>query len=407
VTSHEIKTASFLAYKAITKGHRSTSLLLIFILSLTFLNMLFVSGMLFGLQKLMVNSIIDLFSSHVTVSSQQEPRVRAYIDDQADVRAAIAAIPGVIATARHYQLAGSIGYDKLKNGVYRHISGAIVAIEPEEERKVLHLDRYLLDGTWLDHADRDQIVLSSALAGGYGIFAPSDLGGARVGDKVRLTYANGLTRQYTIKGIYNDAIGLFETFITVDEAESVLSTHNQATQVLVKADLGHAPLDTLVARISEAVPSLRVQPYTVLLGSFAAFLRALDLIAAIVSAISVLVATVTMFVLVYVNAINRRRQIALLKAIGIDQRILELSYVLQSLFYAACGIVIGNLFVTFALIPYLQSHPIDVVFGSLTLVREETTAVWGMVSLIASSLLAGLIPSWAVARTDILKSLSL
>lgn len=406
MNSQEIKTAGFLAYKTVLRGSRSTSALLIFVLSLSFLNMLFVSGMLFGLQKLMINTIINVFSAEVTVSAQQEPRVKAYIPNQDDVRAEIETIPGVIATSRHYQLAGSIGYDKLKNGVYKHISGAIVGIEPDEEKKVLTLNTYLLAGQWLEKTDHDQIVMSSALAGGYGLFAPSDLGGVRVGDKVRVTYSNGLTRQYDVKGIYNDAIGLFETFITTDEAESVLSSYNEASQILVKADLSRIPLEMLAQRIQQIEPNLRVQPYTVLLGSFAAFLNALDLISAIVSAISVLVASITLFSLIYVHAVNKRRQIGIMKAIGIKKEIVILSYVFQSLFYAVIGVMVGYILVFYGLTPFMERYPIDVVFGKLTLVHSDATTYAGIWSLVIASFFAGLIPSWAIAKGDILKAIS-
>lgn len=406
MTFHETKTAIFLAYKSILRGSRSTAILLVFIISLSFLNILFVSGMLFGLQNLMVRSVINLFSAHITISAQEEPRIKAYISDQDDLRAQIETIPGVIASSRHYLLAGSMGFDKLKNGVFKYISGAIVAIDPTEEKNVLAVDSFLIAGDWLEPDDRDQIILSSALAGGYGLFAPSDLGGVRVGDKVRIVFANELSRTYTVKGIYNDAIGLFETFITTKEAESILSTHNQASQILVKADTEHTSIETLAKRIRIIAPSLKIQTYEVLLGSFTAFLNALDLISGIVSAISVLVATITMFTLIYVNAINKRRQIGILKAIGIKSEIIILSYVLQSIFYSVCGVILGYFFVFYLLTPYLQAHPIDVVFGYLSLVHSDTTTSIGMISLIIASIFAGLIPSWLVARAAILKSLA-
>ena len=361
--------------------------------------------MLFGLQNLMVRSVINLFSAHITINAQQEPRAKTYIPNQNSIREQIESIPGVIATVRHYLLAGSIGFDKQRNGTYRHVSGAIVAIDPMEEGRVLSIDKYLIDGQWLDEYDRDEIVLSSALAGGYGIFAPSDLGGVRVGDHVTIAYANGVTRRYHVKGIYNDAIGLFETFITTDEAESVLSVKNEATQVLVKVDLEHAALGSYVAQITNIAPSLKVQPYTVLLGAFTAFLNALDLISAIVSAISVLVAVITMFALIYIHATQRRRQIGIMKAIGIKREIVILSYVFQSLFYGICGVLVGYVFVMNVLTPYLAAHPIDLVFGKLMLVHSDTTIIVGIISLMAASFFAGLVPSWTITKRGILASM--
>ncbi len=354
----------------------------------------------------MVTSVIDLFSSHITISAQQEPRVKAYIQNQDDLRAQIQSIPGVVGTVRHYLLAGSIGFDKLHNGVYRHVSGSIVGIEPVEEKRVLSLDKFLIDGKWLEPTDRDQIVLSSALAGGYGIFAPSDLGGARVGNDVDITYSNGLTRTYHVKGIYNDAIGLFETFISMDEAESVLSVNNEASQILVRADTSRISLNDLTKRIREIAPTLKIQSYLMLLGAFSAFLNALDLIAGIVSAISVLVVAISMFALVYVNAMTKRRQIGIMKAIGIREQIIVLSYVFQSIFYACCGVAIGYVLVFWLLTPLLTAYPIDVVFGKLSLAHNNFTTIVGIVSLTVASFFAGLIPAWTIARGEILKAIS-
>jgi putative ABC transport system permease protein len=130
-----LKTAFFIAFKSIVKGHKSTLVLLIFILSLSFLNMMFISGILTGLQATFTDIIVDVWSSHITVGPQEEPQRRQYIEDQDRVRAQIETIPGIIATSRHYQLAGSISYDKEKNGVYTNVSGAIIAIDPEQEKK--------------------------------------------------------------------------------------------------------------------------------------------------------------------------------------------------------------------------------------------------------------------------------
>jgi putative ABC transport system permease protein len=325
----DVKTALFIAYKTVLKGNKSTLALLVFILSLSFLNMMFISGILTGLQSLMTNSIIDVWTSHLIVTPQQEPTIKEYIENQDEARARIETIPGVIATSRRYSLSGSIVYDKEKTGQFKTISGVISGIDPREEGKVLTLANKMVAGTFLTDSDRDAIVLSSANAGGYGIPAPSDLGGARVGDKVRVTYANGIMRTYTIKGIYDDTMGIFESFVTAKEAESVTSVYNSASKILVKTDLGAASVSQYQEKVQSLVPSLVVKNYTDIIGAFASFLDALNLISLIVSAISVLVAAITIFVLIYVNAINKRRQIGILRAIGIKEKIIILSYVFQ------------------------------------------------------------------------------
>jgi len=143
-------------------------------------------------------------SSDITISPQELPVRKQFLLNQNEVRAEIESIPGVIATTRQYLLAGSLVFDKDKNGQYKSVSGTIVGFDPSAENKVLTFKSLLMAGQFLDDTDTDQIVLSSALAGGYGDVAPNDLGGVKVGDKIKITYSNGVMRTYTVKGIYND-----------------------------------------------------------------------------------------------------------------------------------------------------------------------------------------------------------
>lgn len=401
----DIKTAFFIAYKSVLKGNKSTVALLIFILSLSFLNMMFISGILNGMGELFYKAIIDTYASNIAIGPQEKPQLKQYIINQNEVQAEIDSIPGVIATTRRYNLAGAIAFDKDKNGQFKTASGTIIGIDPEKEAKVLTLKKLVIAGYYLLPTDTDQIVLSSAIAGGYDMPAPSDLGGAKVGDKVQVTYSNGVMRTYTIKGIYNDSIGIFQSFITAREAESVLNTYNSASQILVKTDLQTKPLFDYKRKIQELQPKLKVQTYFDLLGSFKSFLDSFGLISAIVSTISILVAAITIFVIIYVNAINKRKQIGILKAIGIKQRIIVFSYILQSLFYSFCGIVIGAIIVFFVLTPLLDKYPIDVSFGYLSLVHNQTTVIWGVISMLLTGIVAGYLPARLVTKQEILQAI--
>lgn len=401
----DIKTAAFIAYKSILKGNKSTVALLIFILSLSFLNMMFISGILNGLENLFYRAIIDTFASSVTVNPQEKPQLKQYIINQNEIQSEIQSIPGVIATTRRYSLAGSLAFDKDKNGQFKSVSGPFIGIDPQAEEKVLTISKQMLDGQYLSDTDTDSILLSSSLAGGYGIPAANDLGGARVGDKIQVTYSNGVMRTYRVKGIYDDSIGIFETFITSREAESVLNVHNSASQILVKTDLNRFPVSAYQKKIQELQPKLVIKTYKDLLGAFKSFLDALGLISVIVSAISILVAAVTIFVIIYVNAINKQRQIGVLKAIGVRERIIVISYVFQSIFYTLCGIVIGSFAVFLILTPLLKAHPINVEFGVLYLIHNPVAIIGGVISLLLAGVLAGLLPSRLVAKQPILKAI--
>lgn len=403
----DIKTAFFIAYKTIIKGHKSTVALIIFILSLSFFNLMFVSGFLSGFSDGILRSMIDTSTSHIIIMPQEDPTRKEFILDQNNVRARIETIPGVVGTTRHYQLGASFAYDKEKDGKFKYVSAPVVGVNQEEEKKILSVHENMVAGEFPDDFKDDEIILGANLSGGFDIQQTADLGGALVGDKVQVTYSNGIARTYTIKGIFKITMGSVSNtaFITAKEAESVLSTYNNASEIMVKVDLAKNTLDEYTEKIGTMVPNLKIEKYTNRLSAVGILVNAFNIISVIITVISIIVAAITIFVMIYVNAVSKRRQIGILKAIGIKENIIELSYIIQSLFYASWGVIVGLMIIFWAVVPFLAVRPIPMPFGNASLVYTSIGIFINIASLIISGALAGLIPAKIVAREDILKSI--
>lgn len=402
-----IRTALFIAYKSIMRGRKGTLVLMLLILSLSFFNMMFIPSVFSGLLDTITGLLTNTTTSSIVITPQQEPAPKRFISDEEQLRAQIATIPGVLGTARTYLSAGSISYDKDKNGVYKSVSAQIIGIDPDQIDNALSLKQYLVAGQFLLPSDTDQILLPAALAGGYDLPVPSDLGGAKVGDKVNVVYGNGVMRQYTVKGIISITFGtaLTNTYITAREADSVLGASDQATQVLVKADQNAHPLSYYKSRIQALAPDLKVQAYSELLAVIQSVLDAFTLIALIVSIISIAVAAVTIFVMIYINAVSKRRQIGILKAIGIKEGVIVYSYVFQSLFYVFCGIIAGLAFIFGVLLPFLRYYPLMLPFGPLSLSFSKSLVIESTVGFAIAGFLAGVVPARLVAREKILTAI--
>ncbi len=404
----DIKTAFFIAYKTITKGHKSTVALIVFILSLSFFNLMFVSGFLTGFSDGVMKSMIDNSTAHIIVMPQEAPTQKDFIFDQDRIRAEIETIPGVIGTTRHYQLSGSLFYDKENNGKFKNITAQIIGITQEEEKNILTVHKNMVSGDFPDDLKDDEIILGANLTGGFGTKQTKDLGGATVGSKVQINYSNGITRTYTIRGIFKlSMVGSVAStgFISTKEAEKVLSAYNSASEILVKVDLKNKTLDNYTKIIKSLEPNLKLEKYTSRLSTVGILVTAFNLIAVIVSVISIIVSAITIFVMIYVNAVSKRRQIGILKAIGIKESIIELSYIIQSLFYSILGIVFGLIIIFWLVVPLLVVRPIPMPFGNASLVYTSMGIFINIVSLIIAGILAGLIPAKIVAREDILKSI--
>jgi ABC-type transport system, involved in lipoprotein release, permease component len=131
------------------------------------------------------------------------------------------------------------------------------------------------------------------------------------------------------------------------------------------------------------------------------------MISVILSVISILVAAIVIFVIIYVNALNKRRQIGILKAIGIKQSIIINAYIMQSLFYTFFGVIIGLALVFCITVPFLKAHPLVLVanLANLTLYYTPVKIAVAISSFFVAGYLAGRIPAWMVAKQDIIKAI--
>jgi len=412
-----LKVALFLASKSIMRGNKGTVALIIFIMSLSFINLVFIASILNGIVETINNQVIDNLTSNIAIDPQEEPNRKDFLVHANDLQSQINSLPGVVATAAHYKLIGTLAFDKNKNGKFKFIAGQIIGIDPEKEKLVTNISQNIISGRYLEETDRDKILLGVSLAGGYpGINDSTSLEGAKVGNKVRIAYSNGIERTYTVKGIFNAKFDMIDnlSYISAKEAESILSVSDSASQILIKTDsLSNtagaekelADKISSIARDTEiSAPNVKVRKWSELMGPLAGISSSFDIITSVVSVIALLVAAITIFILIYVNAINKKRQIGILKAIGIEENIIIYSYIIQALFYSASGTAIGLFLFFYAVVPYFSAHPISLPIGDTRMALNSTSVIFSISSLLFAGLIAGFIPAWKITKINILKA---
>jgi putative ABC transport system permease protein len=403
----DFKVALFLGYKSIVNGHKGTIALMIFILSLAFVNLVFVASILNGITDTINNQIINHSVANIVIEPQEEPRRKDYILHAKELRQKIESIPGVTATVAHYRMTATFAYDKDKDGDFKYGTWEVIGVDPKEEPLVTGISDCIIAGRYLEGRGSGDIILGSDIAGGYGAIEElRSLGGVKVGEKVRLTFNNGTTRKYTVQGISKVRFILIDqtAYITKKEAESILNVNDRASQILVKIDkTGNE--DFYIEKIKKIAPNLKVRKWTEYTSIVGDLTKSFDLIAAMISLIGLAVAAITIFILIYVNAINKRRQIGILKAIGIKENIIIVSYILQALFYAIFGIVLGSIIMFYFIEPYFINHPLAFPIGDITLAIKEFQVLQGVFGLLGAAFVAGLIPAWRAVRENILKAI--
>jgi putative ABC transport system permease protein len=134
-------------------------------------------------------------------------------------------------------------------------------------------------------------------------------------------------------------------------------------------------------------------------------IQTFSMLGAAFSSIGLVVASITIFIVIFINAITRRKFIGILKGIGIHGQVIEFSYVFQSIFYAILGSALGLLIVYGVLVPYFANNPINFPFSDGILVAPLDETLFRIALLVVSTLIAGYIPAWMIVRKNTLDSI--
>jgi len=408
----DLKLAVFLAWKSIFKGSRWALVLIIMVMSLSFANLMLTPSILLGVTDTVNRQQVDALYGDIVVDPPSEDYYLRGVDG---IIEAIAQVPGVAGVAPRLAGAALIEYDwQAKNSVSdRGKSGTwtVLGIDPALESSVTTIPDSIIEGSYLEAGDRDAVLLGVEIAGGEkaGTSEFRTLGGIGPGERVRVTYSNGIQREYTVKGIMyaRESQSDHAAFVTLDEMASVLGRtvySNRASQMLVAVE-DSADAGQVLAAIRTLGIEGEVRSWREYGGAWAGVISSFSVIAGLISGIGLVVAGIVMFIVIYINVIHSRRHIGILRAIGIKRDVIVGSYLAQALFYAAAGIVIGWLAFTFGVQTYFDHHPLDLSMGLVKLVLRPETTQSAIAGLVAAATLAGLVPVLNITRQGIIHAI--
>lgn len=407
-----VRIGFFLALRALRRASLWTTGLIIFVMVLTFLNLVVVSGILVGLIQGSINEVRTKYTSDVIVSSLNDKK---YIEGSPAVIALIDSLPEVEHATPRYREGGILeaNYKTRRETEKANTAATVVTgIDPAREQAVTGIRDDIVEGSFLAPGDYDQVVIGHYLLKQYiPIETPSftTLENVGVGSKIRVKVGD-VTREVTVKGILKtkvDEIAL-RTFMLDTQFRSMIGrTDGNVTEIAVKLKPGANPSavkETLLLRGIDKVA--KVQTYADAQPQFLKdIVQTFNMLGAAFSSIGLVVASITIFIVIFINAITRRKFIGILKGIGIHPQAIELSYVFQSIFYALIGSAIGLAIVYGVLVPLFEAHPIDFPFSDGILVAPLGSTVFRMGLLVVSTVIAGFIPAWMIIRKNTLDSI--
>jgi ABC-type lipoprotein release transport system permease subunit len=320
-----------------------------------------------------------------------EPRDRPRFPDGDAVAARLRARPGVRAALPMLVFAGAVG----RGG--RFLGAPVYGIEPADPRPF-----GLARGAHLAAGDAGGVVLGSSLAQRLGvdvgdtvdvraIFGPADplLDEDHVG---RLTLA--------IRGIASGAAGGYRA-VFVDRAllAAQAGEPRAASMIAVHLD-DHFAAEAVAAEIAAALPDAVALDWRTEDPYVDSYLRANRTIHAVSYAMVIAAVAVPMWALLYIHVLKRRREIAILAAIGFGRREIFATFLLQAVGIALAGLAAGAA-LGLALIRYFEGNPIF-AWESLVVrpVIAASTFAIPAAAIAATAIVAAGYPAWRAARTD-------
>jgi putative ABC transport system permease protein len=111
------------------------------------------------------------------------------------------------------------------------------------------------------------------------------------------------------------------------------------------------------------------------------------------------------FIIIYINTLNKKREIGILKAVGVTKSSIISSYIFISMFYVLMGVFAG-LILYFLLMYYFTIKPIS-FYETITVIPEIQVGliIKRILTMVGMSAIAGFVPAWLVARQEILKAI--
>jgi ABC-type lipoprotein release transport system permease subunit len=418
-----LKVGFFLAVRQIKRSSKGTTLLIIFIMTLTFLNLVVVNGILVGLLAGSFKQFRERYSGDILVTAQDRLE---YIDKGQQLVALARAQYGVNAVSVRTVVSGKIRADLSQNPSGKETpnenGGSIVGIDPEDEEKVTGLSDLMLKGESLKSGDEGYILIGASLIKEYSSFADANfpgftiLRGIKVGDKVRVTInaktplgTMPVSKEVIVKGIVKSKVDQVSqrSFMLNSEIRKMTQNSDLNFQELaIKTKPAKTDEILYALRLGSDATKVRVQASA---DAVPSFLRQIEqtfgILGNVIGGIALVVASITIFIVIFINAVTRRKYIGILKGIGIEASAIQIAYLFQAFFFGFLGSALGFLLVFLFLRPYFDANPLDFPFSDGILAATVSGALIRAAILMLITLLAGFIPARIIVRKNTLDSI--
>lgn len=408
-----IRIGLLLGLRQIQRASIWTTTLIIFVMMLTFLNLIAVSGILVGLiegaeQAVRKSALGDIVISELD-GENHILETESFIKE-------IEAYPEIVTYSVRYDAAATLeaNYKERRNLKNERdiASVSVTGINLKQEDEMTGLSDLVIEGEYLNPDEEGFILIGAYFIEEYAqqfgdVF--ESVAGVKPGDSVRLTFGD-ITKEFTVKGIVQSKVDEVNLTTYIPEREFrrlfnrldrnadqiVIRTQNPGDNAAIVSSMKNSGLDNYakILTFEENLPKFLID-----------IKNTFNVLGTFIGSIGIVVASITIFIIIFINALSRRRHIGILKGIGIEREVIEIAYVAQAAFYALAGSLLGALLTYGVLVPYFDKNPIQFPFSDGILSADPEQTFYKFIILFVITLIAGFVPAWMIAKENTLNAI--
>jgi ABC-type lipoprotein release transport system permease subunit len=408
---------SFLAYRQIKRASIWTTALIIAVMTLTFLEVVVINGVLVGLIQSSIEAQRERGTSDVVINKLDQ---KNEIENSADIIRVAESLPQVEAVSYHYVGGGKLNADyrrKLRNDEKpNEVPLTIGGIDPVSENGITNLSKYIIEGNYLQEGDTDGILIGANALYKYTpieVTGFSTLKNVEIGQRIKVTVGKN-SKEAIIRGFIKSKVDNndFRAFMLNSEVRKLVgrtSPNYDEISIKIKSEYSivNGPLEVKRILVNNGFDAgAKIQTWQEAEPKFLQDIAAtFGMLGNLIGGIGLVVASITIFIVIFVNALTRRKFIGILKGIGIHPKSIEISYIIQSMFYAAVGVAIGFTVLYGFLVPFIYAHPINFPFSDGILYAPLPGTLLRAAILLVITIVAGYIPARMIVKRNTLDAI--
>ncbi len=370
---------------------RKISIVVVAMLSFSFLNLVFFPAFIQGLSRTFTSNIVETQTGHLTVQPEKGQRL-----ENADaILRKVSNLEGVREVEKRLEFTST--------ATYRGETVTATTVGTSSLESEVYSSRIVM-GSFLGKGDKERIVIGDILAQEDEQFGQESLG-VKPGRTVEISFRNRTENLKLVGRIGRPGPGTVvrQMLIPYEKAEEILDAEGEATSIKILLD-DREKADDFKKKLEGLSVQGEIKTWREVSDVAQSIGGTFSIVTAVVSLVGLVVAVTSIGVVIFINTNKRARETGIVRSIGAERGEILQVFVLESLIFGALGVLIGNA-IMISIHTYLASNPLNTPIGVISTVLGPELLATRTAGMMVVALIAGFIPAYLVSQRGIIDTI--